>query len=64
MVFHHPALSLGFPLPSVSLMSQTVAANQRGKHGALIVVTATKITCHALSIVHAQQPMGVATHTQ
>ena len=30
----------------------------------MIVVIATNITCHALSIVYAKQPMGVATHTQ
>ena len=32
--------------------------------GCMSAVTATTITYHALSTVHAQQPMGVATHTQ
>ena len=62
-MFRHPALTLVFLLLRILMMSLTVAAKQRGRHAALNVVVAAKITCLAQSTVYVQQPMGVATHT-
>ena len=60
--FRHRALTLVFLFLRASLMSSTLDTMQRGRHAALRVVAATKITCHALSAVYVQQPMGFATH--
>ena len=43
-------------------MLSTVVEKQRGRHAALRVVAATRTTCRALSTVHVQQSMDVATY--
>ena len=56
-------IDAGLPAPRGFIDVINCGCKPEGKHVAQRIVTATEITCRALSIVHAQRPIGVATHT-